>query len=40
MINLLFLALKSLSARAIQGELGAVLGPDAVADSTVTTYLR
>jgi hypothetical protein len=36
----LFLALKGLSTRAIHGELGAVLGLDAVAYSTVTKYFR
>jgi hypothetical protein len=36
----LFLAFKGLSARAIHGELGAVLDPDAVAYSTVTKYFR
>jgi hypothetical protein len=37
---ILFLAMKSLSARDIHNELVAVLGFDAVGDSTVTKYLR
>jgi hypothetical protein len=36
----LFLALKGFSARAVYNELTAVLGVDAIADSTVTKYLR
>jgi hypothetical protein len=36
----LFLALKGLSAQAIHHKLTAVLGPDAIADSTLTKYLR
>jgi hypothetical protein len=39
-ISRLFLALKGLSARAIHDELTAVLGPDAIAYSTATKYLR
>ena len=35
-----FLAMKELSAQAVHEELVAVLGPDAVAYSTVTKYLR
>jgi hypothetical protein len=36
----LFLALKGLSVWAIHDELTAVLGPDAIAYSTVTMYLH
>jgi hypothetical protein len=36
----LFLAVKGLLVRAIHDELAAVLGPDAIAYSTVTKYLR
>jgi hypothetical protein len=36
----LFLAMKGLSARYVHDELVAVLGPDAIADSTVTSSLR
>jgi hypothetical protein len=36
----LFLAMKGLSARDVHNELVAVLGPDAIAYSTVTNYLR
>jgi hypothetical protein len=36
----LFLAMKRLSAQAIDNELVAVFGPDAIGDSTVTNYLR
>jgi hypothetical protein len=36
----LFLALKGLSAQAVFNELTAVLGADAIADSTITKYLR
>jgi hypothetical protein len=36
----LFLAMKRLSAQAIDNELVAVLGPDAIGDSTITNYLR
>jgi hypothetical protein len=39
-INLLFLAMKGLSAQAISNELAAVLGPGAIGSSTVTNYLR
>jgi hypothetical protein len=35
-----FLAIKRLSARAIHDKLVAVLGPDAIASSTVIKYLR
>jgi ABC-type branched-subunit amino acid transport system ATPase component len=36
----LFLAMKQLSAHAIDNKLIAVLGPDAIGYSTVTNYLR
>jgi hypothetical protein len=36
----LFLALKGLSAQAVDNELAAVLGANAIAYSTVTKYLR
>jgi hypothetical protein len=36
----LFVALKELSARAVDSELIALLGGDAIAYSTVTKYLR
>jgi transcriptional regulator of acetoin/glycerol metabolism len=36
----LFLAIKQLLAQAIDNELVAVLGPDAIGYSTVTNYLR
>jgi hypothetical protein len=36
----LFLAMKRPSAQAIDNELVAVLGPDAIGYSTVTNYLR
>jgi hypothetical protein len=36
----LFLAMKRRSAQAIDNELVAVLGPDAISSSTVTSYLR
>jgi ABC-type multidrug transport system ATPase subunit len=36
----LFLAMKQLSAQAIDNELVAVLGPDAIGSSTVINYLR
>jgi hypothetical protein len=36
----LFLAFKGLSARAVDNELIAVLGADAIASSTLTKYLR
>jgi translation initiation factor RLI1 len=39
-INLLVFAMKPLSAQAIDNELVAVLGPDAIGCSTVTNYLR